>query len=79
MSNVCYLAKILIFLVVTACYCSLPGCYWLLLLIPTFSMNGYFPTFFKLYVIKLLLFSSQAFLTGGTETESSEGTTNLQN
>ena len=49
MSNVCYLAIIFIFLVVTARYCSLPGSYCSLLvvtdryhsllLVPTFSMK----------------------------------------
>ena len=49
MSNVCYLAIIFIFLVVTARYCSLPGSYCSLLvvtdryhsllLVPTYSMK----------------------------------------
>ena len=46
MSSVCYLAKILVFLVVTrwllvitARYLAVTTCYWWLLLVPTFSMN----------------------------------------
>ena len=39
MSNVCYLAIILIFLVVTARYLVVTVRYWWLLLVSTFSMN----------------------------------------
>ena len=51
MSNVCYFAAILVFLVVTARYCSLPvvtARYRLLLLIPTYSINGLVERFLSL-------------------------------
>ena len=58
MSNVCYFAAILVFLVVTARYlavttryCSLPvvtAHYRLLLLIPTYSINGLVERFLSL-------------------------------
>ena len=55
MLNVCCLAVILIFLVVSACYLAVTGhylvvtaCYCSLLLVPTFSTNGFLTEFVPL-------------------------------